>query len=71
MIIESQPVDADNVWAVSASLSASWLRISTEYPSPEYDVILGAWDSIGVVQGTVGRSWNWESALHESLPAVT
>lgn len=70
IIIESEPVDADNVWDISVALSASWLEISAKYPSPKYDVIWGAWDSVGAVQDTVGRYWNWESASCEPLPVA-
>ena len=68
-IIESPPVNNDNVWDISATLSASWLGSATEFPASKYEVILGAWDSIAAVQGTIGRHWNWKSASRESLSA--
>ncbi len=61
-LVESPLVDENNMWDVSANLSTRWLASSAEYPSPEYDIITGAWDSVRAVQGTVGHSWNWESA---------
>lgn len=50
------------MWDISASLSARWLTISAEYPSPQYDIITGAWDDQATARKSVGQYWNWESA---------
>jgi hypothetical protein len=62
MILESPPVDENNMWDISESLSIQWLESSTKYPSPQYDIITGAWADQSTAQKSVGQYWDWESA---------
>ena len=69
MILESPPVDENNMWDISESLSNQWLASSTKYPPPQYDIITGAWADQSTVQKSVGQHWNWDSAKTVPLSA--
>jgi hypothetical protein len=69
LIIEAGQNDNQNIHMFAQEFSKEWCINSKKYPSPQFDIVIGAWDNLKNAEQSMRDSYGWESARFEKLIA--